>query len=639
MSIPVGVARASSPDTWVVVVKLSYALDASGRASLAPAQDPLTVEQRDGSGVLLHPSDFVTPKPACDVLLVGSLLAAPARRAALRAGHLRKQVDAHQALGAITGDASGQSAPSDQRVLQPNLPLELTYESDELVMRASIDGPLPGLTLIDPGAWAPPRALPLSLDTVSIDPPRARVWLTLRALLEGAEAMLERATVLLAPNGAAGPGALGLARDWPRYEAVAPRSPLPKPVATRSLTIPPTAQGATLPFARASSAPRAPGSLPPSGAGLPFGAPPAPSFVDESAGGSALPFVDRAPSEAPPARPRPLMSLGGTPLAYPPTPFANRTASAVAHAPSFESSAASGSARAPVGSELDPGLDDDTGDASPEELDGPDTLAPPTASAHASDEDDHADTLPPGTQSSPPGGVAETSLVVPAPAALPRFETISMPAVTDDGPLPRPSQETMPFFEVPRASRPETAPPAALGSAQLGHEAAPPMPAARPPVVPPPAVIAPPAIVVPQAVVAPMVVTPPQPVTPPSITAPRAVELPTYAREAQERSFAMLADTTSSRAAASSTTEPPPGKRIQGKTLRELGEIRNALWSEPEKRRAILRSHGLSELRWRLVERAWAEELESTLAQPERVSEMVSALRVAARHAALPTTP
>lgn len=630
MSIPVGVARATGPETWVVVVKLSYALDPSGRAVLAPAQDPLTIEQRDANGTVLHPSDFVPPKPACDVLLVGGLLSAPTRRAALRAGHQRKQVDAHRSLGPLAADASGQCAPSDQRLLQPSLPLELTYESDELVLRASFEGPLPGLTLIDPGAWAPPRALPLLLDTVSIDPPRARAWLTLRTLLEGAEAMLERATVLLAPNGVAGPGALGFASAWPRYEAVAPRAPLPKPVATRSLTIPPMAQGATLPFARASASPRAPGSLPPSGTGLPFGAPPVRAFADEATGGSALPFVDRAPSEAPPPRPRPLMSLGGTPLAYPPTPFASRSAPPVACDASSEAHFGSAIQHAPIRSELDPGLEDDTGDLSAEELDAPDTLAPAPRDTLPPDEDDHLDTLPPGTQSSPAQGVAPPAVVMPPPAALPRFETISMPAVTDDAPLARPPQSTMPFVDAPRAPRPQTAPPPAFGAAPLAHDAAPPMFAARPPVVPPPAVVAPPALVVPQAVVAPITVAPPQPVTPPPpITAPRAVELPTYAREAQDRSFAMIAPATSSNVATSGAAEAPQGKRIQGKTLRELGQIRSALWSEPEKRRAILRSHGLSELRWRLVERAWAEELESALTQPDRLSEMVSVLRVA----------
>jgi hypothetical protein len=508
-------------------------------------------------------------------------------------------------------------------------------------LRASFEGPLPGLTLIDPGAWAPPLALPLSLDTLSIDPSRARAWLTLRTVLEGGEAMLERATVLLAPNGAAGPSALEFARVWPRYEAVADRAPLPKPVATRSLTIPPTAQAATLPFARGSSAPRAAGSLPPSAAGLPFGAPPLPSFVDEGTGGSALPFVERGPSEVSTTRPRPLMSLGGTPLAYPPTPFANRAVPVAARVEPLEARPDATIARTTSASELDPGLDDDTSDALPDELDGPDTLAPPTPSAHASDDDEHADTLPPGTRSSPPAGVEVPTFAMPAPAALPRFETISMPVVGDDGRFVRPPLETMPFIDAPAQPRPSTESPP---------------PVARRPVVPPPAVVVPPPIVVPSAValpppiVVPSAVALPPPIVvpsavalppaavPPPITAPRAVELPTYARDAQEQSFALIAHATSSTGLQPSASAAPQGKRVQGKTLSEFGEIRSALWCEPEKRREILRRHGLSELRWRLVERAWAEELESTLAQPDRVSEMLSVLRIASQPVAPPNT-
>jgi hypothetical protein len=356
------------------------------------------------------------------------------------------------------------------------------------------------------------------------------------------------------------------------------------------------------------------------------------------------------------------MALGGTPLAYPPTPFANRPAVASQVVPPA------------LASQLED-LDAETAALSGRSL-PPDTLPPaPQASDTLPPAAEASDTLPPAAEASdtlPP----ETSALVdaraprvpPAPP-LPTFETLTIPAVTDEVLASHGAPAPMPFAGAPHApERPKTRPPGEghddplpfqrAASPDRAATPAPPrvvpayastplhVPASgsQPTTIAPPALVAaPPALHVVDpptpAMVAPpprVVAEAPSPIATSPALVPRELALPTYARQEASAIGPIIAPPTIDDAIAGASGSAPPEKRIQGKTLREVGAIRAALWSAPERRRAVLRAHGLSELRWKLVERAWADELESELARPDRVGEMVGLLRVAGQQAVLP---
>ncbi|MBK8942943.1 MAG: hypothetical protein IPM79_36440 [Polyangiaceae bacterium] len=127
----------------------------------------------------------------------------------------------------------------------------------------------------------------------------------------------------------------------------------------------------------------------------------------------------------------------------------------------------------------------------------------------------------------------------------------------------------------------------------------------------------------------------PPPAMPSSPRAPMAQ--PSYLREQAARQAA------ASVSAAPMTAAPAPvgqreaesgaraETRIDGLTLEQIAIIRVGLLRKPEQRRALFKEHGLTELKWRLVERRLAEHLRKLEAQP---ADLVREVRALARHRA-----
>jgi hypothetical protein len=127
----------------------------------------------------------------------------------------------------------------------------------------------------------------------------------------------------------------------------------------------------------------------------------------------------------------------------------------------------------------------------------------------------------------------------------------------------------------------------------------------------------------------------PPPALPSSPRAPMAQ--PSYLRELAARQAA------ASVSAAPMTAAPAPvgqreaesgaraETRIDGFTLEQIATIREGLLRKPEQRRALFKEHGLTELKWRLVERRLAEHLRKLEAQP---ADLVREVRALARHRA-----
>jgi len=103
-------------------------------------------------------------------------------------------------------------------------------------------------------------------------------------------------------------------------------------------------------------------------------------------------------------------------------------------------------------------------------------------------------------------------------------------------------------------------------------------------------------------------------------------ELPTYERERLARSPDGLAEPTAA-VMSSANQQAPNDPRIEGFTLTEFAALRAELWSGLALRRAILRGRGLSELRWRTVERAWSHEIDRMMTDPELLATAVGKIR------------
>jgi hypothetical protein len=67
-----------------------------------------------------------------------------------------------------------------------------------------------------------------------------------------------------------------------------------------------------------------------------------------------------------------------------------------------------------------------------------------------------------------------------------------------------------------------------------------------------------------------------------------------------------------------------------GFTLSEFTELRTKIAEDRPQRRAHLKAHGLTALKWREVERAWADEIKATAADPYKVKAMLASMRGAA---------
>lgn len=77
---------------------------------------------------------------------------------------------------------------------------------------------------------------------------------------------------------------------------------------------------------------------------------------------------------------------------------------------------------------------------------------------------------------------------------------------------------------------------------------------------------------------------------------------------------------------------------VEGMSLERYSAIRAALWTEGKKRREVLKSFELSELKWRMIERKWVQHIDA-MSQDAGFVSVLSALQLANRAvAAAPAT-
>ena len=564
---------------------------------LAREQDALSGDRFDASGALTYPSDFQLRKRACDVVLVGDALARPGPTQ-LRVGRMRKHAESARALGPARGHgAEGAIAPEDQRIAFPGLPLELSVERHDGLVAGALPGPAPSAALVYGGAWHAPYPVELVVDGVLVDTVRGRCFATFRGSFRHGAPSLDGLALLLDPSGAnrVAPQAM---RSWRRYEAQigepAPVAPVRAVSRTERMT---ATDAASMRAAMAGVSPatraalvkppeRSPGPRPPMDTEVDEGAElPSHSTISMAAvtdDGAPLPFT-RSKSETAAMPTRTAASYDGSlpfvqPASHAPPPLV---------AP----------ARVPVA----PGDDD----VDPH---GGTVSLPRSPAAGLAPAPPPSDSGLPFVKAAPKDAESPRRPVmmigaIGTPLAYPPTPFANRGA---GAPLPSSAAVVAPA-PTPRPSEPSAAPP--------------------PPVivVPPPVAAAPVAAPAPVAARPPAAVPVPGPVPSPVPGPVKAYDIPTYARQ----SFAAGTDARGVPRPLGVAPEPAaaPEKRLQGLSLEELAAIRAELWADPEGRRAVLKKYGLSELRWRVVERAWAAELETVLVNPEKVGEAVSRMR------------
>ncbi len=184
-NIPVAVMPwPERPGRVTVVAKLSFDVDPSGHAVLAVRPDPLTPDTLGPSGLLLFPSDFVRSKQVCDVFVVGRALTLPPAPTYLEVGSVAKRELHAATLGPVlvrSSAATVQHAPVDQRLERADLPLRVRYRRAGFTLDVTLPGPTPVVAVGRGGRVEPQRTV---LDTVAIDPDRARVTVSIRAVIE-----------------------------------------------------------------------------------------------------------------------------------------------------------------------------------------------------------------------------------------------------------------------------------------------------------------------------------------------------------------------------------------------------------------------------------------------------------------------
>ncbi|MFO0550028.1 MAG: hypothetical protein U0271_16655 [Polyangiaceae bacterium] len=164
-----------------LVVKVSYDVGAGGVAALSQQPDPLSDEVRAREGTLLFPSDYVLEKSQCDVMVIGRALVQSREPSVLVAPGIRKAVDRESLLGPMSATPpSQQQAPPDQRC-SLSLPTKLRLERRERSISVLLPGPLPQVAVVRGSALG---FLPVSIDAVAIDPERARIVVTSRAICD-----------------------------------------------------------------------------------------------------------------------------------------------------------------------------------------------------------------------------------------------------------------------------------------------------------------------------------------------------------------------------------------------------------------------------------------------------------------------
>jgi hypothetical protein len=73
--------------------------------------------------------------------------------------------------------------------------------------------------------------------------------------------------------------------------------------------------------------------------------------------------------------------------------------------------------------------------------------------------------------------------------------------------------------------------------------------------------------------------------------------------------------------------KPGTGPKIEGLTVEEYAHIRAALWADEAHRKEILKEHGLTELKWKVIDRRWSKHIESLAEKPAELSTLLEVLQ------------
>ncbi len=641
LAVPVGLVRwKSNPVCFSPFVKVTYDLTSAGRAAIASEQQPIS-EGDVQSGRVIHPSDFAEAKGACEIALVGRVMAEHTGPGRIRVGALNREEARVGLLGAQNvGGPRAYFSTGANRMPFPALPLEVVVEGFGPTLRSTLPRSGPEMALVFGGAWAQSQAVPLFVDAVLIDPRKKRCSVVFRGYFSHPGDPDRSIVLVVDPLGQLqGVPAIDL-EEWPRVRVVEEATEddeeedeLTPPRGTPSGTV---MMSATAIPGGASSRPATrveesalvgdPTSTLPLGARspiargeLPFRRSVATSgrapLRPESPVSQSKPESFTAPlsSRSMPWETLPFVATGGR---YDDTPKQSPLDDALPFAPPTGPRAVTFGP--PPAAPSQPSQPTPVAPAPPpiRPLDAEDRTAPfvlPTRDARLSAASSAADS-PPVTSTVPSSSKppvvasvsdrssASTSSRRPDPeehTALFQLPTRSVPAALpfeSRGPAPerasstRPSDDDLSASAVLASALPFTAPaqPALLPYASTPLEVAKPAD-----VLPPPPVMA---------------VRLEQMIVSPSPAPPLAVVEPAWRP---------------------SPTVAAPGAidKVEALTLDEYAALRAELWSGVRPRRDVLKARGLSELRWRAIERKWATEIDSMSADPHKLMRIVSRLQ------------
>ncbi len=684
--VPVGIVPwRDDAGSYSPFAKLTFDLGATGWAILSQEQVGTSEGESEG-GRVLRPSDFAEAKGACEIAVVGRSLVEPTGAVRVRVGANALEAPRGGLLGPVAiGGGRKYFSSEAHRVPFPGVPLEIAVEGFGETLRSLLPAPAVDFAYVVDGAWQHVQRIRSYIDAILIEPRKRRCCVLYRGFLSHPGDPHRSLTLIVDPLGLldrTGPAELA---TWGRQRAIEASvaghdsraiveeedpdgdtppfgrvlggraaAPQPSPAMTLPM-VPSTPSAQPLPFARkpaVSGAPRravpparssAPGQVvtqampaqavdPDRRGTLPFIAPPQPAPPVHGAPPSpALPVHGTPPQPAPPVHgtpPQPAPPVQGTPPqpAPPvhaasgsnvaaamtlPTPIAPPPHRPATEPPTRAAAPPEGATRGRERGETTQlinlrALEESRaalpfatrGDAARPSAEERGTRLDPSEAPGGSSS--NAPALPfvrPGGEPLAPAPAPATS--PPAPAPLPRRGRFDDDEHTAQIQL-RPDR-ALPFDAGPATHEPPRAvasPPPVDVDEDRG-DTLPPPPGEQPPWAAsyPAALPPPPAFAVALSTLA----------APPPTPAPATAQ-PVFRAQ---------------------LVEPPPAPeratdKIPSLSLDEYAKLRAEIWSGERPRREILRERGLSELRWRAIERRWAAQIDAVSRDPQKLLPMLS---------------
>lgn len=602
--IAVGLVRSARAGQFTLVAKATYqaSLNGSG-ARHATTSEPLRQELRDEARIYF-PSDFAESKSVCDVALVGPTLRA-AGPVWMRVGVVELQAGRALDLGPIpqTQPPACSFAPLARQMPFPSLPIYVEARGTNWTMQMSIPAPKPTAALVIRQNWSAAIPLELAIDGILVDPMRALVEVTLRAPFQYG-GNVDREVLALCDGRSQVLGAPVAERmNWPRAAAVEPSAPDSFRPVSRTISI----GRATAPMTRTPSNTI---MVTRGGSGSqPFAtpSPPVAELEEETTTSDWGPVwtTSKIPAATPVMEDEPTMDTSDdriTTLApLPPLP-PSPTRATVANVPVAEAMVPPSQGRAV----RRPGFLPNVSATAEVEAEAPKAFArTPSQTATFVGGLPGARALP--FSGNPPDTAAEARAM--------EETAIGSTATIREGAVQLPQwMIAAQSNQSERLASSTDATPFQPSKAVSGEAYAPPL--AVPPLAP-----APPAVVGVSVAQAPSFMKAP----PGAAQASSEPPVPGYPQVGGQlvRSPSLT----------QREREMARGIVVEGMSLERYSTIRAALWTEGAKRREVLKTFDLSELKWRMIERRWVQQIDAMSKDAGFVS-VLSALQLANRSVA-----